>query len=227
MKTIRLALLLMLLAGSVGSFAQSKLYVGVNGGYTAATADLFHSVNAYNWENGFIGGFQGGLVVMNFFVEHLGFQSGLTYVQKGWRQKFDDDVPDHITNLDYIELPMMAHLYSGKGNFHLYINGGIYFEYMVNSRVDPAPTPEEIGGYDFYLFDEDRDNKYGYGFKVGGGVYFDFPFGTIMAEGSGSYSLSRVFDYDRLSTGIPNLSNKINAAVTLGYLMRFGSFSKD
>ena len=221
MKNLRFVYLIFVFS-SIGALAQGKLYVGVNGGYTVATADLFHSVNGYTFEGGFVGGFQGGLVVMHFFHEHLGFQSGATYVQKGWKQTFDDFAPDHHTYLDYLEIPLMAHLYSGKDNFHLFANAGIYFEYMVDSKVDPPPA--ETGIYDFYLFDEDRDQKYGYGFKAGGGAYLDFRFGTLMMEGSISYSMSNVFNYDRFSTGIPNLSNKLNLAVTLGYLIPFGSF---
>ena len=222
MKYLRTVFIFFCIFCSMKSFSQGKFYLGVNGGYTAATADLFHSVNGYFWESGFVGGFQGGVVGMHFFREHIGFQSGVQFVQKGWKQKFDVFAPDHHTYLDYIEVPLLAHLYTGKGRLHFFVNGGIYFEYMVNSKVDPVP--EETGGYDFYLFDENRDQKYGYGYKVGGGVYFDFRFGTIMLEGSGSYSLSNVFNYDQFSTGIPNLSNKINVAGTIGYLVTFGAF---
>lgn len=223
MKYVALIVLFVTCSGHEG-YTQSKArtYLGVNGGVNFGTVDLFHSFNGYDFNGGFLVGGQGGIVVMNFLRNHIGVQTGMQFVQKGWTQKFGQDLPDYQINLDYLELPFLVNIHTGKRSLHFYANAGCFFEYLVNSRQDA--DPEETGGWDFHAFDQNRDPKHGYGFKAGGGVFYDFRFGTLMLEGTGSYSLSNVMDPIRLHTGIPNLSNKINVGFTLGYLISFGSF---
>ncbi|MFY0627173.1 MAG: PorT family protein [Reichenbachiella sp.] len=224
MKSIRIAIFVSLLLTAFISTAQRKTYIGFNGGLNFGTADIFHRINGYNYESQFVDGYQGGIVLMNFLPNHLGIQTGVSYVQKGWRQSFDNGEPDHSTELDFIEVPFMASIYSGKKSLHFFVSAGCFFEYRVNATVDPAPN--DPGIYDFTLYDEDRDYKYGYGFKGGAGAFYDFRFGTIMLDINSSYSLSQAFKPPSIDSDIPHISSKINVGFTLGYLFSFGSFDK-
>ncbi len=219
MKLLRIALLFVLTTSCFVTQAQRKTYLGVNGGMNFGATDIFHSFNGFRYNMGFRTGYQGGIVVMNYMENHFGIEAGLSYVQKGWVQSFNTGEPDFGTYLDYLELPFMASIYSGDKNLHFYINAGCFFEYLVKSKVDPEPV--DPGESEYVLFDENRDNKYGYGFKVTGGAFYDFKFGTIKLDINGSYSLSPIFDPPNLASQIPNISNKLNLGFTVGYLFSF------
>lgn len=224
MKLVRIVFVFLLTTLSLTSLAQRKTFVGINGGMNFATADLFHTFQGYNYLPDFRTGYQGGIIVMNYLRNHVGIQTGVSYVQKGWVQKFDNGEPSHSTDLDYIELPFLVNIYTGKNALHFFANAGCFFEYMVKSSNDPAPT--DPGNSDFVLFEEQPFNKLGYGFKAGGGSFYEFNFGTIMLEVNASYSLSNVYDPESFAVETPNISNKINIGFTVGYLISFGSFDQ-
>lgn len=200
--------------------AQRKTYVGLKGGYNLSTAYFFHSFFGSDIITGYEGGFQGGIVAMNYVRNHVGLQAELLFTQKGWKQKFDNGEPDFITELDYIQLPLLVNIHTGKNRLHIYANGGCFAEFLVNSSQSPMPTNTD--GEQFYPFDESRDNKFGYGFRGGVGAFYDFDFGTLLVESSFDFSLSNVLDPDTLSSGIPNTSNNIVFGFSVAYMFSFG-----
>ncbi|WP_109831102.1 porin family protein [Reichenbachiella versicolor] len=252
-----LFLIIFLVSAVQISYGQSKTYIGVNAGASFGSANIFSSFDVIQIDERFTPGYQFGLTMMNFMEEHIGVQFGLSYIQKGWSQKFSDEVgiANHVTQLDYIELPMLVHVYSGKERLHFFANAGCFVGYMIKSKIDADPdglvefrefrtestrilpyqlvyqTTNDLGdpataSDDFIAFDEDRDRKIDYGLKGGVGAYYDFDFGTLMLEINGGYSISDVFDSGDFSTGVPNVSKKINAGIVVGYLFSFGSIRK-
>lgn len=221
MKNGIIILLLWLGSGLIDeAYAQRKTFVGVKSGYNQSTAYFFHSFFGSDIVTGFEGGFQGGIIAMNYLRNHIGLQAELLYTQKGWTQKFDNGEPDFVTELDYIELPLLVNIHTGKNQLHFFANAGCFFEYLVG--VKQSATPSNIDGQEFYPFDESRDNKLGYGFRGGAGAFYDFDFGTILLESSVSYSLSDMLDPITLDTGIPNTSKNIVIGFSLAYMFSFG-----
>ena len=113
--------------------AQRKTYVGLKGGYNLSTAYFFHSFFGSDINTKMNGGFQGGIIAMNYIRNHIGLQAELNYSQKGWIQEFDDGSPNLITDLNYIELPLLVNIHTGKDKLHFFANGGCFFEYLVSS----------------------------------------------------------------------------------------------
>jgi len=218
---LSLALLAVIFSATLHAQQQRKTYLGIKAGFNESSAYFFHTIDGVPKINtGFTSGFHGGIIVMNYWRNHVGLQAELNYTQKGWKQKFDNGAPDFLTNLDYIELPLLVNLHTGKKKTHLYVNLGCFFEYLVHVSQSEAPT--DVGGSDFYPYSESRDNKFGYGFRGGAGVFRDFPIGTFLIEGHFSYSLSNMLDPVTLDTGIPNISNNYVIGVSLAYMISFG-----
>lgn len=218
MKKITVGLLLILGSSLLSEvIAQRKTYVGVKGGYNLSTAYFFHSFYGSDINTKMEGGFQGGIVAMNYLRNHVGLQAELLYSQKGWRQEFDDGSPDLVTELNYVELPLLVNIHTGKERLHFFANGGCFVEYMLSSQLSASPDQTNV-----YGFDESRDHKLGYGFRGGVGAFYDFDFGTLIFESSFSYSLSDVLEFKKLNTGIPNSSKNMVLAFTIGYMFSFG-----
>ncbi|MEP2024222.1 MAG: porin family protein [Reichenbachiella sp.] len=221
MKKVSVYLLLILgIFISNETHAQRKTYVGLKSGYNLSSAYFFHSFNGSNIVTGLEGGYQGGIIAMNYIRHHIGLQAELLYTQKGWKQKFDNGEPDFITELDYIEIPLLVNLHTGKKQLHIYANAGCFAEFLVN--VTQSTLPSDTGDQQFYPFDESRDHKFGYGFRGGAGAFYDFDFGTLMLESSFSFSLSNMLEPGSLSSGIPNTSNNLVFGVSIAYMFSFG-----
>lgn len=201
------------------SQAQRKTYLGVKGGYNSSTANIRHSFNG-TIANGFESGLHGGIVMMNYFRPHIGVQMEVNYSQKGWTDKFINGTPDFHTNLDYIEVPLLATLSTGKKRNHFFVNAGCFVEFLTNVKQDNIT--EDTTGEDFFPFDESRDKKFGYGYRAGAGMFYDFDFGTIMLESNFSYSLSDMIENGSLTSDLPDTSNNLVLSFSIAYLFSFG-----
>lgn len=219
-KAVLFLLLVLGAAFSKEANAQRKTYLGVKGGYNLSNAYFFHSFFGSDIVTGFENGFQGGIIVMNYLRNHVGLQAELLYSQKGWKQKFNNGQPDFVTELNYVELPLLVNIYSGKDRLHFFANGGCFVEYLIDVKQSALPT--DTTGEEFYPFDELRDNKFGYGFRGGIGTFYDFDFGTILLESSFTYSLSDMMDPGTLDSGIPTTSKNMVIGFSLAYLFSFG-----
>ncbi|UXP32491.1 PorT family protein [Reichenbachiella agarivorans] len=216
------SLLIILVVSTTVTTAQDsrKTYVGVKGGYNFSQVNLYHSFNGYVMKQGVQTGYQGGIIVMNYLRNHIGIQAELNYTQKGYIQKFDNGQPDYESQFNYVDLPFLFNLHTGKNKLHVFINAGCFFEYLIN--VESSSEPSDTGGYDFDPYDKDRDPNFGYGFRGGAGVFYDSRVGTFMLEGSFNYSLSNYLDPVTFDSGVPTLSNHYLLGITVGYLISFG-----
>lgn len=217
MKKATLCLLLLLSLGLISQAdAQRKTYLGAKGGYNLSTAYFFHSFYGSDIEPKMEGGYQGGIIAMNYLRNHVGLQAELLYTQKGWRQEIENQ-PDLVTELDYVELPLLVNIHTGKDRLHFFANGGCYVGYLVSSTQSATPATDNL-----YTYDESRDNKISYGFRGGVGAFYDFNFGTLLFEGSFTYSLSDMLDPVSLDTGVPNTSKSLVIGFSIGYMFSFG-----
>ncbi len=198
--------------------AQRKTYVGLKAGYNLSTAYFFHSFFGSDINTKMIGGFQGGIIAMNYIRNHIGLQAELNFTQKGWIQEFDDGSPNLNTELNYIELPLLVNIHTGKDKLHFFANGGCFFEYLASSSQSETPDYQS----NVYAFDESRDHKLGYGFRGGVGTFYDFDFGTLLVETSITYSLSDILEFGSLDTGVPNTSKNIVVGFSVAYMFSFG-----
>ncbi len=201
--------------------AQHKSYIGVRGGVQLTDADISHNFFRVNMQNTYTISYHTGVIYKYYNKKNVGLITGLDYTVKGWTQSFSGFYPNYTARLDYLELPLLMTAYLGNGRTKYFIALGPYLEYLINHQLDPEPEVTEP--FDWFTYDPDRDGKFGYGLRMGGGISHDFPFGQIHLEGFFTYSLSNIMDPVSRDSGVPDVSNSFIFGVSLAYLIPFGS----
>ncbi len=214
--------------------AQVKGYIGIAGGGHFQTVYLEHTLYNTVMNTGFDPGYHGGIMFKLFTNQsptsflNAGLQSGLSFDTKGWRQIFDTGEPTYHIRMNYLSLPLEAIIYGGKRKTKVFATLGIYVEQLLNVDKDPSPNLDNLGGQEFYTYQEERDKDFGYGLRVSVGIHRDFPFGALHLDGFISYSASSFIRSEEFSDRLPDLSNHYMGGFTVAYLIPFGKlpFSK-
>lgn len=171
-------------------------------------------------------GMTGGVMVRYIEENHFGLIGELNFVQRGWAENFEGAPYDYKRTLNYVELPVMAHIYFGRrGKF--FFNAGplvaLYLGDSVKSNFDPqqmATLP------DFPLSNRmneqmqlDVNQKFDYGICAGLGAEFNLNRrNSISLEARFYYGLGNVFSAKRADTY--NASNQMSISATVGYWFR-------
>ena len=208
-----LALVVLLLTANVHIQAQQyktfkpKLTLGVGAGPVFSSVDFVAKV-PQNTTQGLSGG-----VSLRYITEmHLGLVAELNYTQRGWTEDFSEAPknPDHAYSrrLNYIELPLMTHIYFGN-KVKFVINLGPQVSYMFSDKgtMNDALTkyingkreedPENPIGLQY----EEVNNKFDYGLLAGVGVEFDTSLGSFILEGRYYFGLGDSYDSSRSKPG--------------------------
>lgn len=156
-------------------------------------------------------GLSGGVSLRYITEKHLGLLAELNYSQRGWTEDFSEtDFIEHSYSrtLNYIELPLMTHIYFGN-KVKFVINLGPQVSYMFS---DSASMNDELAGYvqdqleqdpdnPLFLQYESIDNKFDYGLLGGVGIEFDTGLGNFVLEGRYYFGLGDSFDNSRSRAG--------------------------
>jgi len=224
------------LAASAIASAQSRTDIGIRGGYQFSSAFIAHTLFPVNLSTDFIQNGHVGVVVKHFNFRratgkgvHAGIQLGANYIQRGWRQTFSlgSPLPPYDARINYLEVPLEAILYGGKGRAKFFGTLGIYFERVIGNDLPDPPDEELLGRDDFFTYEPDRDPKNGYGIRASLGSFVDLPFGTIQLEVFTSFSFRGVFEYRTRSPRppdevIPDQSNLYSVGLSAAYFLSFG-----
>jgi len=211
--------------------SQSKTFIGIRGGGQFSSAYITHTVRPYNFNSEFTQTINAGLVVKHFNFKSInklginaGIQSGVNYVQKGWKQEFTplSGIEPYEIQLDYLEFPIEAVLYGGKGSTKFFGTMGIYYERLIENKDSNRPNEDELGRDEFETYVRERDPEDGYGLRGSLGGMSTFPFGTLQLVAFSSVSFSGVFEFDNRTTEVPDQSNLYVIGVSLGYFIGFG-----
>ena len=156
-------------------------------------------------------GFSGGASLRYITEKHLGILAELNFAQRGWTEDFSEtDFTTHSYSrtLNYIELPLMTHIYFGN-KVKFVINLGPQISYMFS---DSASMNDELATYvqdqleqdpnnPLFLQYESIDNKFDYGLLGGIGIEFDTGIGNFILEGRYYFGLGDSFDNSRSKVG--------------------------
>lgn len=206
--------------------SQTKTYVGVTAGGHISTAFIDHTIFFYRAKNTFQSGFHSGLVMKHFPQKrdrffNTGIQVGFNYVQKGWVQNLKEvNQPNYAVSMNYLEIPIEGIGYFGNKTKY-FLAGGFYAEYLLSASKDEDPA--DLTFISFATYEEGRDRRGGYGTRVSGGIFRDFPFGSLHLEGYFTYSFSNFIDAGDLTNDqLPDISNLWNFGISIGYFIPFG-----
>ena len=160
-------------------------------------------------------GFLGGVMVQFFAQPHAGIQAELNLVQKGWTEVLDTANNTFSTTLNYLELPVMTHLYLGKGKTRWFLNIGPNIGLLLSySESDIDPELEDL--ISFRMTDENRKN-FSVGIQGGAGINRRTPIGHLQFDFTYSLSFSNIFSNPG-GIGVPDRSLPSYMGLTIAWL---------
>lgn len=198
----------------------SNITLGVKGG-----ADLSRMFFNPSVKQGFKPGAVAGIMFRYIEESHFGLVAELNFTQRGWKENFEESPLKYERTLNYLMLPVMAHIYFGRrGKF--FINAGpeiglrLSDSYSSNFDVSKAP---DVSGFPEYhsskQYTEPVKQKVDYGICAGLGGEFNITRRHSLAlECRFYYGLGNLFGASRRDNF--NASNSMNLSFTLGYWFR-------
>jgi len=198
MKLLRLHISILIAIISLSAYAQTgeqryNLAIGVNGGINMSSVTFSPKVKHKNI-NGMTAGVTARYISERWFGMICGFQAELNYSQRGWDEYYPD-YPDlqYTRTLNYLELPLLAHLGFGKDNkLQFFIHGGPQFGYYLSDSYTINGNWED---YSYHTAQHDMDvkHKLDYGIAAGGGFELPTKVGHFLVEGRYYMGLGDIF----------------------------------
>lgn len=111
------------------AFSQA-ISIGVKGGMTASRFTFVPSVRQ-RLHTGPIAG-----IAVRYDVERgASLQVELNYRRGGWQERYDSLQTRYSRHLDYLELPLLTHLYLSAGDMRFFLNAGPFFGYLLGESA--------------------------------------------------------------------------------------------
>lgn len=186
---------------------KSQFSFGVGGGPIFSSVDFEPTIPQNTRQ-----AFSAGVAVKYISEKYLGLLAELNYTQRGWTEDFSElpKNPDHSYSrtLNYIELPLMTHIYFGN-KVKFILNLGPQVSYMFSDKatmndelfLDLADQRDKDPDEPIGLQYEDLDSKFDYGLLGGAGISFDTGVGSFNLEGRYYFGLGDSFDNSRSQVG--------------------------
>lgn len=222
-KSILLAALL-----SVCSFAaaqthyRASLYAGVKGGVEMSKMFFNPSVKQ-KMPMGMIAG-----VTFRYVEEaHFGLQAEINFAQRGWEYNFEEAPYSYRRTLNYIDVPVLAHIYFGsRGRF--FFNAGPQVSFLLGDSYSANFDINDFKSLpDFPINDRTNtqftaapQHKLDYGIAAGLGGEFNVAKRHIVSlEARFYYGLGNLFKSEHAV--MFRASNQMGISVTAGYWFKF------
>lgn len=200
-----------------------RIEVGTHGGVTFSRMFFNPSV-----PQSFRAGGSGGVGVRYIEEKHFGLLAELNFVQRGWRESFDDTPQFQYSRaLNYLELPVMAHIYFGSDKGRFFVNAGPQICLLMSESTTANFNPQEIGEIEGFP-DTNRsndqmkmpaENKLDFGISAGlGGELQVGRRNSLYIEGRFYYGLGNIYRSKR--TDPFNASNSMTVMATIGWWFR-------
>ena len=211
---------------SIGAAAQPRLrqpeiYVGAHAGVMASTMlfkpqvaniDILQSPLAPN----------GGLVFRYAGHKVCAIQAEINYMPRGWREMipYNGSTIDYIRRLDYIEVPLLMHLYFGKERFRAFVNLGPQVGYCIRDKQHMESTslqiPEMLAALSAHQYIP-IEKPFDWGLAGGLGCYYRTrKIGLFQLEARFNFSLGTA--YNNRKVDYFSQSNAMNLSLNLAYL---------
>jgi hypothetical protein len=156
----------------------------------------------------------GGLVFRYAGNKVCAVQVELNYMQRGWKEKWMDNQgaeAEYQRQLDYIELPLLMHLYFGKRCVRAFVNLGPQIGYCIRDISSGIPNPQYSHQY------AKIDNPFDWGLTGGLGLYCRTrKIGLFQIEARMNYSLGSAFKTNL--TDYFTAANHMNVSINFAYL---------
>ena len=181
---------------------RNLLEIGVAGGLNFNRMDFQPSMRQKMY-NGMNGGVSIRYTSEKYFSMICAAQLEINFSQKGWEEDFDDGTTNrYCRQLNYIEVPLLAHLSWGKeqNGLQFFINLGPQFGFFLGDSETYEGTwkPEERPTSLRPVYGKDVYNKFDYGIAGGAGIELKTKAGNFFIEGRYYYGLADIFNNSKL-----------------------------
>ena len=153
--------------------------------------------------NGINGGITARYTSEKYFSMICAAQIEINFSQKGWEEDFDDGTDNrYCRRLNYIEIPLLAHLSWGKeqNGLQFFINLGPQFGFFIgdSETYEGIWKPEERPTSLRPVYGKEVYNKFDYGIAGGAGIELKTKAGNFFVEGRYYYGLADIFNNSKL-----------------------------
>jgi hypothetical protein len=155
----------------------------------------------------------GGLVFRYATHKVCAIQVEANYMQRGWHETITTTTQTIAYNrsLDYIEIPLLMHLYFGKERFRGFLNLGPQIGYCI--RDVGTDLPADITAPQYLPIEKPFD----WGLAGGLGCYYRTKrIGLFQLEARFNFSMGTL--YGNRKTDYFNQSNMMNLSLNLAYM---------
>jgi len=214
--------LLGLSVSAQGSHYEGNIFLGAKAGVTVSRTFFSPSVS----QDMKIGG-MGGLMFRYIEENHFGLVAELNFEQRGWKEKFDETDFKYSRTLNYIQIPVLAHIYFGSHRAHFFINAGPEIGFMVGEGVSANFDYANLAGVSgFPLYGRQvaqltQPAGPTVDFGISGGIgaeLFTNSKGSFMFEARFYYGLGNTLDCGRTMTF--SSANAMSIMASIGYWFR-------
>lgn len=216
-----LVLLLCAISADAQTHFTSRVDIGVRGGVTLSEVMFKPSITQK------FGLAQTYGVAFRYSEEnHFGLIAEVNFVQRGWAEKFEDLPYKYQRTLNYIEVPVMSHIYFGRrGKF--FFNAGPELSYYLGDKISSNFDYENPGALPGFNDKKRRteqltlqvSQKLDFGIVAGlGGEFSINKRNSLAVEARLYYGIGNVMPSGRQDTF--SVSNQLSIAVTAGYWFR-------
>lgn len=188
-----------------------EIYFGGHAGVMASSMIFNPSVQGVELLNPVLAP-NGGLVFRYAGHKVCAIQVELNYMQRGWKEQTAG--VNYTRQMDYIELPLLMHLYFGGKNVRAFVNFGPQVGYCIRDIALGNTNPNYSHQY------LKVQNPFDWGAALGLGLYYrNSKFGLLQLEARGNYSLGSTFKNS--TTDYFKFANAVNVSLNLAYMWQF------
>lgn len=203
------------------SHYSSNVSLGVKGG-----ADLSRVTFTPSVKQSFVLGANAGVTFRYIEEDHFGLIAEVNFEQRGWKEDFEDYPFEYSRTLNYIQIPLLAHIYFGRrGRF--FVNLGPEVGFMIGestkanfdyNNIESVPDfPSSLRTT--YQYGMAAENKVDFGISAGLGGEFNINRkNSIYLEGRFYYGLGNVLKSGRTENF--RGSNSMSIMASIGYWFR-------
>lgn len=196
---------------------------GIGIGPTFSTLSMVPSDPGSIVENKNVSGINIGVGARYITEKSLGVIAELNFSQQGWEENFDKELEGYndskyIHKLNYIELPILTHIYFGD-KIRFFLNLGPKFSYLISEsqqieNVTLNGAISEDGTIIENQYGRKTEHKFDYGIMAGIGAELRTNLGNFSLEGRYSFGLGDIFKSSKADPFSRSANRMISARLT-------------
>ncbi|AZQ63220.1 PorT family protein [Flammeovirga pectinis] len=188
----------------------ARISAGIKGGYTSSSVGFYPAVNRSAETAPTFG------IVMKYNSEkYFGAQFEVNYATIGYKEFNKEDITEEVyeRQFNYVQIPLLTHIYIGKRKFQFFITVGPEIDILVGEKKTILSDINNQA-YDYY---DKPANPVAVSLAGGAGINIITGIGHFQLEGRFSASMTNILkEPDRSST---DRSNSTFGGVNFSYLI--------